>query len=88
VSAGILQNLRVHTSTGFFLGTTVSVFLNVNGSGLGFGCNISGFGNSCEDTFTTFPVAAGDLVSLTVEQTGISNPTIVTYSLELAPPGP
>lgn len=82
---GTLQNLRVHTNANVFIGTTVSVYLNVGGSDLGFGCNISGIGNSCEYTATTFPVNAGDVLAVRIEETGLNVPTFVTYSVELAP---
>ncbi|MEZ5288270.1 MAG: hypothetical protein R2712_26410 [Vicinamibacterales bacterium] len=83
--AGTLQNLRVHTSQGSFVGTTVTATININGADTGITCAITGISNACSDLVNTVTVSADDLVTVRIEQSGIDVSTRVNYSFEFVP---
>ena len=85
VPAGTFANLRVRTDVTNFVGTTVTVTVNVNGTDTGMTCSITGVANTCQDTVNTAAVVAGGAVALRLEQTGIAVPTRIIYSVQLLP---
>jgi hypothetical protein len=81
-----LHDLYVHLSAAPGVGVHEKWQINVNNSGTSLACDIDGTATTCNNTTVSFPVNAGDTVTLEVSETTIGGaaPAAVTWAVQVS----
>ncbi len=84
--SGTLHDLYVHLSAAPGTGVHERWQINVRSGGTSLACNIDGTATTCNNTAVSFPVTAGDTVTLEASETTIGGaaPAAVTWAVQVS----